>query len=45
MIEGLILMSCCVGDLESYREAVERCDAQMKRVQERRAKVASPISL
>ena len=30
---------CSVGDLDSYREAVQRCEAQMKRVQERRAKV------
>ena len=36
---------CCVGDLDSYREAVERCDAQMKRVQERRSKVISLVPL
>jgi len=29
--------------LDSYREAMERCEAQMKRVQERRAKVARYI--
>ena len=31
---------CCLGDLESYREAVQRCEVQMKRVHARRAKVA-----
>ena len=32
------------GSLEQYDQAVQRCDAQMKRVQERRAQVSS-ISL
>lgn len=31
------------GDLESYREAVRRCEAQMKRVQERRVQVTTVI--
>ena len=29
------------GTLEQYEQAVERCDAQMARIEERRAKVGN----